>query len=109
METKQRVRREDKIAVMFSSDMRKRLNVLAEGFGMPPSTLCAFAVASWVQQQENNLALTKVAIGQIADHVGVKVDTLLDDAGLTASLAQVNRALDTEGLFPPGKSGEEHP
>lgn len=100
METKQRVRREDKIAVMFSSDMRRRLNVLAEGFGMPPSTLCAFAVASWVQQQENNLAMTRGAIQQITEKAGGLVDAVLADEIARASVVQVNRALDTQGLFP---------
>lgn len=100
MESKARVRREDKIAVMFSSDMRKRLNVLAEGFGMPPSTLCAFAVASWVQQQENNLAMTRNAITQMAAQIGEKVDPVMVDVAAQASLVAVNRHLDNQGLLP---------
>jgi predicted transcriptional regulator len=100
METKARVRREDKIAVMFSSDMRRRLNVLAEGFGMPPSTLCAFAVASWVQQQENNLAMTRNAITQITNQAGEMLDAVLVDELAKASLVQVNRKMDTQGLLP---------
>lgn len=100
MEVKARVRREDKIAVMFSSDMRKRLNVLAEGFGMPPSTLCAFAVAAWVQQQENSLAMTRNAVNQIATQAGEKIDSALLDEIAQAALLYANKHLDSQGLLP---------
>lgn len=100
METKARVRREDKIAVMFSSDMRRRLNVLAEGFGMPPSTLCAFAVATWVQQQERGLDLTRQAITQIADKAG---EMLTDEEALQVAIGSavsLARAQDKQGILP---------
>lgn len=100
MEVKTRVRREDKIAVMFSSGMRQRLNVLAEGFGMPPSTLCAFAVATWVQQQENALAMTRNAVSEMVSHASEAMDaTMLDDVAM-ASLKAVARSVDSQGLLP---------
>lgn len=100
MEVKSRVKRNDKIAVMFSSDMRSRLSVIAEAFGMPPSTLCAFAVASWVQQQERSLSMAREAIQSIADKAGELIEPELVNKCATASLIEVNRHLDAQGLLP---------
>lgn len=76
MEAKQRVRRDTKIAIMFSPEMKERIDRTAVAFGMPPSTLCSFAVAQWVQNQENQLAMSRMAVMQIARQAGEKLDDL---------------------------------
>jgi predicted transcriptional regulator len=45
-------RRTDSIRVRLSPDMLDRFAGLAKGYGMPPATLCAFAVAQFVQAEE---------------------------------------------------------
>lgn len=109
MEVRSKVRREDKVAVMFSAEMKARLDKLAEAFGMPPSTLCAFAVASWVQQQENNVSMARMAVMQMARQVGEKVDgpefaAMVQSAVVAAAKAQG----DPQGLLPlvPGADGQ---
>lgn len=101
MDVKERVRREDKIAVMFSTEMKARLDKIAAGFGMPPSTLCAFAVASWVQQQETNAAMTRMAVLSIAKQAGEKLDGLdLDELVRASVFAGAKSVGDPLGLMP---------
>lgn len=101
MEVKTKVRREDKVAVMFSADMKSRLDKIAEAFGMPPSTLCAFAVASWVQQQENQLSMARMAIMQIARQTGEKMDELNLDKILQPMIVEMAKQQgDPQGLLP---------
>lgn len=101
MEVKAKVRREDKVAVMFSAEMKARLDKIASAFGMPPSTLCAFAVASWVQQQENNLAMSRMAVMQLAKQMGEKVEGPEFEQMLQAGLvAMAKQSGDPQGLLP---------
>ena len=76
MEVKEKVRRVEKVAIMFSPDMKDRIDKIAVAFGMPPSTLCSFAVASWVQSQENQLAMARMAVMQMARQAGDKIEDL---------------------------------
>lgn len=101
MEVRAKVKREDKVAVMFSSEMKARLDKMAAAFGMPPSTLCAFAVASWVQQQENNLAMARMAVLQMAKQAGEKFDSAEFDQMLQAGIvAMAKQSGDPQGLLP---------
>ena len=110
MDIKDRVRREDKIAVMFSSEMKARLDKIAAGFGMPPSTLCAFAVASWVQQQETNAAMTRMAVLSIAKQAGDKLEGLdLDGLVRSSVFAGAKAVGDPLGLMPSHPPAQEAP
>lgn len=94
-----KVRREDKVAIMLSSEMKERLEKVAAGFGMPPSTMCAFAVAAWVQQQENQAALARMAVLDIARKAGEKIDDVDLDAIVKFSQQQSLKSVDAQGLL----------
>jgi predicted transcriptional regulator len=101
MEVKQKVRRDTKVAIMFSPEMKERIDKIAVAFGMPPSTICSFAVASWVQQQENNLAMARMAVMQIARQTGEKLDTLDLEKMLQMAVVEAARQTgDPQGLLP---------
>ena len=107
MEVKEKVRRVEKVAIMFSPEMKERLDKIAVSFGMPPSTLCSFAVASWVQSQENQLAMARMAVMQIARQTGEKMDELNLDKILQPMIVEMAKQQgDPQGLLPldPGAS-----
>lgn len=95
-----KVRREDKVAIMLSAEMKERLDKVAAGFGMPPSTMCAFAVAAWVQQQENNAALARMAVMDMTRKAGEKMDEMDVDALVQFSMQQAAKlGGDPQGLL----------
>lgn len=101
MEVKERVRRVEKVAIMFSPEMKERLDKIAVAFGMPPSTICSFAVASWVQSQENQLALARMAVMQMARQTGEKMDQYDMDKILQPMIVEIAKQQgDPQGLLP---------
>jgi hypothetical protein len=81
--------------------MMERFEDLAKRFGMPPSTLCAFAVADWVQRQENNAQLARMAVLDATRRGMPDADALerVLEAVMPAAvkaLAQPNLSLDGE-------------
>ena len=55
-------RRTDSVRVKLAPDMLTRLEAQAKAFGMPVATVCAFAVADWIQRKENEKAMTRMAV-----------------------------------------------
>ena len=55
-------RRTDSIRVRLAPEMMERLEALAARYGMPPSTLGAFAVAQFVQNEENKVSMARMAV-----------------------------------------------
>lgn len=55
-------RRTDSIRVRLSPDMMGRFEAIAARYGMPPATLCSFAVAEFVQKQEAAVSLSRMAV-----------------------------------------------
>lgn len=101
MEVKEKVRRVEKVAIMFSPEMKERIDKIAVAFGMPPSTICSFAVASWVQSQENQLAMARMAVMQIARQTGEKMDELNLDKILQPMIVEMAKQQgDPQGLLP---------
>jgi predicted transcriptional regulator len=56
------VARTDSVRIKLSPDMVERLEKLALAYGMPVSTMGAFAVADFINRQENNQELTQKAV-----------------------------------------------
>ncbi len=101
MEVKDKVRRVEIVAIMFSPEMKTRIDKIAVAFGMPPSTICSFAVASWVQAQENQLAMARMAVMQIARQTGEKLDDIDLEAMLQPLLIEIAKKQgDPQGLLP---------
>jgi len=53
-------KRTDSIRVRLSPDMMKRLEALSSDLGMPPSTVAALAVGSYVIEQERTVVLDRI-------------------------------------------------
>jgi hypothetical protein len=102
------VRRTDSVRVKLAPDMLDRVEKLANLYGMPTATLCAFAVAEWISGKENALQLSRMAVMDIGRKVGGAIETqmqaLADDPEFLAmslqatspALTQVNLPLDSE-------------
>lgn len=56
------VRRTDSVRIKLSPEMLARVEVQAKGFSMPVATVCAFAVAEWVQNRERGMAMAQSAV-----------------------------------------------
>lgn len=54
-------RRTDSVRVKLAPEMLSRLEAQAKLFGMPVATVCAFAVADWIQRRENEKAMVRMA------------------------------------------------
>lgn len=50
------------IRIKVTPEMLERVERQANAFCMPVATICAFAVGDWVQRQENQLKLTRMAV-----------------------------------------------
>lgn len=61
-QTEQVTARTNSLRLKLSPGMTDRLERLAETYGMPVSTLGAFAVADWVARQEMNASMTRMAV-----------------------------------------------
>jgi len=58
----QTVARTDSIRLKLAPDMHARLEKYAQSYGMPLSTLGAFALADWVNKQDLNASMTRMAV-----------------------------------------------
>ncbi len=82
-------RRTDSIRVRLAPEMIERVQRLADSYGMPPATLCAFAVAEWVAGKENNLRLTRDAVLGIGSQVGGEMQKVIDQYANSPEFAQM--------------------
>ncbi len=74
MATDQQNRRTDSIRVRLSPEMMGQFEDLASRYGMPSATLCAFAVARFVQQENANVQLARMAVLDISRRAGIGMD-----------------------------------
>lgn len=107
MATADENRRTDSIRVRLSPEMMGRFEALAKRYGMPPATLCAFAVAQFTQNEENKLSMTRMAVMDASRRVGEQFDMteetaerlfgpMLSEMVRQAALSQQNLPLDGE-------------
>lgn len=73
------IRRTDSIRIKLAPVMVERVERLAESYGMPMATVCAFAVAEWVASKETNLRLARDAVMGIGNQVGGEMQRALAD------------------------------
>lgn len=82
MATSEENRRTDSIRVRLSPEMMDRFERVAQRYGMPPATLCAFAVARFVQQEENNASLARMAVMDVARQQGAEMQNLMTEESM---------------------------
>jgi len=77
------IKRSDTLRVKVSPDMNDRLDRLSNLLGLPPSTLAALAVGTWVANQERALGATERMVDAIGAQIGGEVgDELKKQIGL---------------------------
>lgn len=110
MATESDNKRTDSIRVRLAPEMLERFELIAKRYGMPPATLGAFAIAQFVQQKENELSMSRMAVMQMARQMGetlenVDVEKLLENMvpGMVQAMSQPQLPLDAEAA--PGRVG----
>jgi predicted DNA-binding protein len=92
-------KRTDSIRVRLSPEMMERFEKLAERFGMPPATLCAFAVATFVQKEENNVKFAQMAVIDSVRRQGDNLSQLFTDEKMERIFSPLFTAM-FEGMKP---------
>lgn len=95
------IRRTDSVKIKLAPHILARLEHHAVAFGMPPSTLCAFAVGDWLQRQDNNASLARMAILDATRNAmpdDAQIAKALESAlpAIAKALGQTNLPLDGE-------------
>lgn len=95
------IRRTDTVKLKLAPEIMARFEEQARSFGMPPSTLAAFAVADWLQRQENTAKLARMAVLDVARNACMtdeSMERVLASVlpGITKALGQENLPLDHE-------------
>ena len=86
-------RRTDSIRVRLSPDMMERFDVLASRYGMPPATLCAFAVARFVQSEEANAQLTRMAVLDASRKSADNVNAVFSEENIEKALGPLFKSI----------------
>lgn len=90
------IRRTDTVKIKLSPEILARLEDQARAFGMPPSTLCAFAVADWLNRQDQNQKLARMAVMDATRNALPDQEDMLK--ALEAAMPAMYRALQQENL-----------
>lgn len=64
------IKRSDALRVSVSSDVKQRLNRVAEALGMSPGTVCTYAIGIFLAQTERNLSMQETVVKAMAEKVG---------------------------------------
>lgn len=75
---KTRIFRRGGIRIKVSEDIEVRLEAISKRLGVPPSTLAAVAVGSWVSQQESSLNMASQVGQALSEQFGKLLSQLAD-------------------------------
>jgi len=56
-----------------SEDIEERLQRIAKLYGMPPSTLAAFAIGHWISHQESGLRVVDAMAEKVGGEMGEQI------------------------------------
>lgn len=99
------IRRTDSVKIKLDPSILARLKDQAAAFGMPPSTLCAFAVADWLQRQESNAKLARMAVLDATRNSMPNEEAMLN--AIQAAMPAVVKALGQQNLPLDGEASQE--
>ena len=97
MATPQENKRTDSIRVRLAPEMLERFEDIAKRYGMPPATLGAFAIAKFVQHEENSVSAARTAVMEMTRRFG---DETLDGGKFDQSITATLTAMIQNGLLP---------
>lgn len=89
--------RTDVVRVRLAPEMFARLGEIASRYCLPPSTMAAFAVAKFVQNEENNLVLSQNAM-QNATSEAMKL--AMKDEDLDKTISSILSGMAKNGVLP---------
>jgi hypothetical protein len=75
--TVDRVKRSGDVRLKIADDIAERLGKISRVYGMPPSTLAALAVGTWVAQQERALLMVESMANSVGAQMGDAIATEL--------------------------------
>ena len=73
-----KVTRDETLRIKVAPDILRRLEALAVRFGLPSSTLAAYAVAQWLAQQEQGANMVEAVAREIGGNAGDMLEKLLE-------------------------------
>lgn len=73
-----KVTRDETLRIKVAPDILRRLESLALRFGLPSSTLAAYAVAQWLAQQEQGANVAQAIAKEIGGHAGDVIRQLVE-------------------------------
>ena len=73
-----RITRDETLRIKVAADIVRRLETLAGRFGLPSSTLAAYAVAQWLAQQEQGMKVAEAVAKEIGGHAGDVIRQLVE-------------------------------
>ena len=97
MAEKESVRRTGDCRIKLAPVMMERLEKMADLYGMPSATLAAFALAEWINQKDNALSMSRMAVMDIGRKVGGALEEQLKELAESPEFAQ--QTLQAEGLL----------
>lgn len=90
------IRRTGDVRIKLAPEMLARLEAMATSYGMPGATFAAFAIADFINRQDQQVKLSRMAVMDMARNVGVDDDML--ERALAAALPGISKALGQENL-----------
>lgn len=102
------IRRTGDVRVKLAPEMMVRLSAMASDYGMPEATFAAFAIADFINRQENNKRLASMAVLDVTRRAGEQLPEMneemlqrvfgpmLAEMGKAVALSQANLPLDGE-------------
>ena len=73
-----KVTRDEVLRIKVAPDILRRLEALALRFGLPSSTLAAYAVAQWLAQQEQGSKIAEAVGKEIGGQAGDVIRQLVE-------------------------------
>lgn len=70
---KPRIKRGTDLRMQVSEDVKERLKRIADMYGMPPSTLAAFAIGHWIAHQEAGLRVVDAMAEKVGGEMGEQI------------------------------------
>lgn len=90
------IRRTGDVRIKLAPEMLARLEAMATAYGMPGATFAAFAIADFINRQDNNNKLSRMAVMDVARNSVPNQE--MQERVLAAAIASAQKALAQENL-----------
>lgn len=100
------IRRTDSVRMKLAPTIVERLEKRSEIMGMPVATVCAIAVAEWLEQKEQSKAVARMTSLELSRQFGGLMGDMMkqlgDDPEIMAAIEKKQGALILDHLAAPG-------